>query len=262
MAGILPEHQLHVMSVAGSGGRILPLLAKYPKKVTCVDVSQEQLYLCEMRFESLRTFSHPEFLAFWGYPPSFIKPQERRNLFDRLKLSPPARDFFQQLFEGKKWESILYEGKWERMIAKMSVINRSLTGLKGVGLFSAMSDAEHFEYLEKRFPKLAFNATVLLLGNAHVFNSLLYGGHFPRKNIPTSSYQLYRAAFQRMFEQGPARRNFLLQLLFSDGFFFQKEIRSNVTRKFSNAQKKASHKRKFGMCVVTSLRRPKSRTRH
>ena len=72
----------------------------------------------EMRFESLRTFSHPEFLAFWGYPPSFIKPQERRNLFDRLKLSPPARDFFQQLFEGKKWESILYEGKWERMIAE------------------------------------------------------------------------------------------------------------------------------------------------
>ena len=83
-----------------------------------------------------------------------------------------------------------------------------------------MSDAEHFEYLEKRFPKLAFNATVLLLGNAHVFNSLLYGGHFPRKNIPTSSYQLYRAAFQRMFGQGPARRNFLLQLLFFGRILF------------------------------------------
>src|SRR3954465_15129773 len=92
--GILPEHQMHVMSVAGSGGRILPLLAKYPKIVTCVDVSQEQIYLCEMRFESLRVLSHSEFLAFWGYPPSLAKPKERKELFERLKLSQPAREFF------------------------------------------------------------------------------------------------------------------------------------------------------------------------
>src|SRR3954464_1160170 len=91
---VLPKGVPHLMAVAGSGGRVLPLLAKFPKKVSCVDLSKEQLFLTELRLESLRVFSHREFLSFWGYPPCPAEPHERKSLFKRIHLSDPAHEFF------------------------------------------------------------------------------------------------------------------------------------------------------------------------
>ncbi|OFZ52663.1 MAG: hypothetical protein A2428_16850 [Bdellovibrionales bacterium RIFOXYC1_FULL_54_43] len=211
---LLPEDVGHLFSVAGSGGRILPLLAKRPRLVTCVDLADEQLYLAEMRFASARELSHSEFLAFWGYPPAPASRKDRRELFHRLGLSEPAKKFLEELFKEKNWDGILYEGKWERTFAKLSEVNRRITGAKGAGLFSALTDAEHFDYLEKRFPRKTWLLVLFILGNATIFNALLYKGHFPKKNLKDSFFDFYVEAFDRLFEQGPARRNFFLQLAF------------------------------------------------
>jgi S-adenosylmethionine-diacylglycerol 3-amino-3-carboxypropyl transferase len=212
--GIFPTGMEHLVSVAGSGGRVLPLLAKQPRRVTCVDLSQEQLWLTELRFESARELSHREFLAFWGYPPFAAEPARRRELFEKIQLSPPARQFLEALFGENQWESILYLGKWERTFGKLSAANRTLIGQNGIGLFTALTDSEHRSYLKTRFPHRTWSLVLGLLGNANVFNSLLYKGHFPKKNIPGSSYQFYKTAFDRLFEQGPARENFFLQMMF------------------------------------------------
>ena len=42
------------MAVAGSGGRVLPLLARRPRRLTCVDICRPQLFLTELRVEALR----------------------------------------------------------------------------------------------------------------------------------------------------------------------------------------------------------------
>ncbi|MEK6705643.1 MAG: DUF3419 family protein [Bdellovibrionota bacterium] len=211
---ILPENVDHVLSVAGSGGRVLPLLAKRPKLLTCVDISKQQLQLTELRIESARKLNHKEFLGFWGYPPHPAAPEERQDLFHDLKLSKPARSFFYALFKHKKWESILYDGKWERTFAKLAWLNRKITGASGAGLFTALSKSEHNAYLKNQFPHTAWALVLFLLGNANVFNALLYKGQFPRKNIPHSFFRHYHAAFSRLFNQGPARRNFFLQMVF------------------------------------------------
>lgn len=57
----------HIVSVAGSGSRVFPFLAKNPKKVSCIDLSLNQLRLTELRVESTRLLSFAEFQAFWGY---------------------------------------------------------------------------------------------------------------------------------------------------------------------------------------------------
>ncbi len=217
---ILPPRVSHLMSVAGSGGRVLPLLARHPKRVTCVDLSQEQLYLTELRFESLRALSHAEFLAFWGYPPCPAEPEDRKQLFKRIRLQEATREFFVGLFKSIGWESILYFGKWEKTIGKLSAVNRRLTGLRGVGLFTSLTHVEHSRYLKEKFPLYAWAATLSLLGNAGIFNALLYKGHFPKKNITESNFKFYRNAFQRVFDQGPARNNFLLQLVFFGKILF------------------------------------------
>lgn len=217
---ILPERVQHLLSVAGSGGRVLPLLAKKPSHVTCVDVASEQLYLTEMRFESLRDLSHEDFLAFWGYPPRVATAQERKSLFEKLKLSTPAREYLSQYFSSRNWESILYDGKWEQTFAKLSQLNRLATGTRGAGLFHALQEKEYFEYLEKKFPKRAWLLVLAISGNATLFNALLYKGHFPKKNIPESFIEFYRDAFDRLFKQGLARKNFFLQLCFFGKIIF------------------------------------------
>jgi S-adenosylmethionine-diacylglycerol 3-amino-3-carboxypropyl transferase len=215
----------HVVSVAGSGGRAMPLLAAAPKQLTCIDLSNEQLYLTELRMEALKALTHEEYLRFWGYPIAVsgtvgqtvrgpAEPSERRALFGRVKLSPAAEAFLRGQFENAGWESILYAGKWETTFAKISVAVRRIVGTRGLMAFSALTQSEHDQYMEAHFPTRAWGLAVSLLGNASVFNSLLYKGHFPKRNIPGSSYAFYQSVFARIFAQGPLRRNFLLQLLF------------------------------------------------
>jgi S-adenosylmethionine-diacylglycerol 3-amino-3-carboxypropyl transferase len=213
---LLPKGVGHVLAVAGSGGRVVPLLAKHPGRLTCVDVSREQLYLAELRVESVRSLAHAEFLAFWGYPPAAADPQERKKLFDSLSdsLTSAAREFFEGYFESRHWHSLLYDGRWERTFAALSRVNRRITGTKGTQLFSALTQEEHERFLEEEFPWRRWAVVLRLLGNATVFNALLYKGQFPKKNVPESFFALYRRSFDRLFRQGPARRNFFLQLAF------------------------------------------------
>jgi S-adenosylmethionine-diacylglycerol 3-amino-3-carboxypropyl transferase len=218
--GILPESASHIVTVAGSGGRAVPLLAKRPHKLSCVDLSREQLLLTELRIEALRALSHADYLRFWGYPPRPAEPDERRRLFGSIRLSADAVALLEQLFDSVGWESILYMGKWEKTFARLSAVIRRATGQKGIDLFSALTRCEHERYLRERFPTYAWAVMLTLLGNAWVFNSLLYRGHFPKKNIPMSSYRYYREGFRRLLDQGPARENFFLQVIFFGRILF------------------------------------------
>jgi S-adenosylmethionine-diacylglycerol 3-amino-3-carboxypropyl transferase len=53
-----------------------------------------------------------------------------------------------------------------------------------------------------------------LLGNAAIFNALLYRGSFPKKNTKGSHFKHYDEAFTRLFQRTLARENFFLQLAF------------------------------------------------
>lgn len=214
--GLLEFDSPHLLSVAGSGGRILPLLAKRPKRVTCVDLVEEQLYLTQLRMESARVLDFEQFLSFWGYPPyDQTDPTIRRDLFKKIKLSSGAKAFFETYFRQNDWQTILYDGKWERTFAKLARINHKITGKRGADLFEILDPQEHRDYLKKSFPHLAWNTVLFLLGNAAVFNKLLYGGAFPKKNFKGSHFSFYRTCFDRLLNhQDVARKNFFLQYLF------------------------------------------------
>lgn len=213
---LLPERVDHIFSVTGSGGRVLPLLAKNPKQVTCVDLAVEQLYLAEMRFQSVLQLQHSEFLRFWGYPTQFspISAEDRRDIFQRLKLSANARVFLEKTFLELNWGSLLYRGRWEQTFKKLSRLNRLLTGKKGTRIFEAKSKQEQLEYWQSRFPMNAWKSVLFLSGNASVFNMLLYKGSFPKKNIPESMFHFYVNTFDHLFRNTLARENFFLQLSF------------------------------------------------
>ncbi len=221
---ILPEGVDHVLCVAGSGARVLPLFAKNPHLMTVVDVSQEQLYLTQMRIESVRALTLNQYLQFWGYAELACTPDERKDLFKLLKLTAEAKIFFEKVFEQWSWKSILLSGKWEQTFIKISKIAQFFIGEHAHKLFEFKSLIEQQEYLDKDFPRLKWLAGLAVVGNAGFFNALLYKGHFPKKNISDSHFTFYKRAFDSLFSLSPARRNFFLQLAligelkYSDGY--------------------------------------------
>lgn len=211
---LLPKNTNHVFAVAGSGSRILPLLARHPKYLTCVDISLPQLYLTELRIESLRSLEFEEFLAFWSYPPESYTPEQRKKIFGRMHLSKPASKYLTQIFTENGWGSLLYLGKWEKTFNKLSKINRLITGRKALELFEQKEPKTYSNYLRNKFPHKAWTLAVFLFGNGTVFNALLYRGSFPKKNTPEMLYKFYLKSLNKLFNQNLARNNFLLQLLF------------------------------------------------
>lgn len=209
---IMQSELEHVLTVAGSGARVLPLFASMPKQLTCVDLSKEQLLLTELRIESLRAFDHSEYLVFWGYPPSIEDARYRRELFSKLRLSDDCRRLFVTLFERRDWTSILYDGKWERTFSKIAKICQSVLGDSVHDLFQSENLSQHFAYMDGQFPRLKWRFLVFLIGNSSFFNAILYKGKFPKKNIPESHFRYYLNAYDRIFERFLPRDNFFLQM--------------------------------------------------
>jgi len=200
---IAPKNMNHLLSVAGSGGRVLPIAANGAQKITCVDLSVEQLYLTEMRFEAAKKLDHEDYLGLLGYETvagKAMSKTKRKKVFSLLELSSEAKDFLNKAYSSIDWGGLIYEGKWERSFAKLSVLNKKVTGRAGAGIFDCKTLAEQREYMHSRFPKTKWKAILLTVGNAGLFNALLYKGHFPKKNVPFSHVEYYKNAFNHLFE--------------------------------------------------------------
>jgi len=211
---MVPDAARHVFSVCGSGSRCLPLLLPQVEVLTLVDLAEEQLWLAELRIAAVKGLTRDQFLEFMGYVDNEGSARLRLEIFDSLTLSSPARQYFKERFQYKKWEGIIYQGKWERTIATLATVNRLLTGKAGAAMFLTQTDQDYQEYMADYFPLKRWRAVLGLMGNANVFNALLYKGSFPRRNHPLSSFEFYQERFTRLFKQGPARKNYMLQLLF------------------------------------------------
>jgi len=109
---ILKWRARHVLAIAGSGARVTPLFAKFPRKLTCVDASKPQLFLTEMRIEALKQFTHSEYCKLLGYKNASA--EQRKALFKKLKLSVDPRTFLFSYYESINWSGILFTGSWER----------------------------------------------------------------------------------------------------------------------------------------------------
>jgi S-adenosylmethionine-diacylglycerol 3-amino-3-carboxypropyl transferase len=239
--GILPKDASHVVAIAGSGTRIIPLFAKNPRNLTCIDSSVEQLSLAELRVATLKTLNREEFLAFWGYPDHKMSAGDRKGVFNEIVISDRAKDVTSFLHEKNNWNSLLYTGKWEQTFKMLSKINRAIVGKKGLDIFSCRTKEDQLYYLEKQFPKRAWALSVYLLGNATIFNALLYKGNFPKKNISVPVHTHYMNAFNHLFDRYLVRENYFLQLLFFGKLKFSEGLPIECNKDIFLRAKRGAH---------------------
>ncbi|WP_277759977.1 DUF3419 family protein [Pseudomonas sp. A34-9] len=210
---ILPEHARHVVAVAGCGGRVLPLLARHPARMTCVDISAPQLAFTRLRFALLGQTDHQSFMDFMGYRPD-TSVTRRKSIFRHLDLPPLDRRWLADLFHSRHWQAPVYQGAFEQTLQRLAKVNGLFTGKAGRGIFQFRDLAEQSAYYRSHFPLRRWKAVVALLGNAAVLNSLLYRGAFPRNNLGISSREVYLELFHTLFTTQVVRESFFLQMLF------------------------------------------------
>lgn len=212
---LLSDNTERVIAIAGSGSRIIPLLTKSPQELVCVDLSLEQLYLTELRIESLRHLDHNEFIQFFGYPTSNSCNQNREDLFNKLvTLSSAAREYFLNLFRSIYWNSILYSGKWEQTVHKASIFIRKFVGKKGLKIFDCKTLKEQQAYYSNQFPQNAWHCFLWIYAALMTITWKVKPGIFPQVDPKISFYHTYKKCFDQMFMNTLARENYMLQLIF------------------------------------------------
>jgi S-adenosylmethionine-diacylglycerol 3-amino-3-carboxypropyl transferase len=209
---LLKENTNHVLTIAGSGSRVIPLLAKNPKSMSICDYSNEQLALTATRIETLKHLNHEEFLAFWGY--TQMPKKIRNDIFDKLALPLNYKEIMNKIFCDHDWTPLLYKGKYEKMLMSLSSIIRKVMGNHIFKLSSFENHNEFIEYLYTKFPKHRWRFLIALLGNSTMLNALLYKGNHPKKNIKGSYANYYKTMFNNLFQFLLPRDSFFLQMIF------------------------------------------------
>ena len=210
---ILPERARHVVSIAGSGGRLLPLLARSPARMTCTDISGPQLAFTRLRLALLEQTDHETFMDFMGYRPGIL-PSRRQFILQQLSLPRVDRHWLATLFQARHWQAPIYMGAFEQTLQRLAKVNRLFTGKAGQEIFQCSHLEEQTAYYRTRFPLKRWRAVIALLGNAAVLNSLLYKGAFPPNNLGISSRAAYLQIFHGLFTTQVVRESFFLQMLF------------------------------------------------
>ncbi len=209
----LRQHAGHVIAVADCGSRLVPLLAKQPRKLTCVDISPLQLAISKLRLSLLAHVDHPTYCAFLGYQEG-ISPAQRQQLFAQLPLDEASRATLEAMLASINWDGPVYYGKFEQMLLTLSRITRLITGKRAAGIFACTTLEEQLAYYKTQFPHWRWKWVLRLLGNSTALNSLLYKGDFPKKNTPGSYLETYSQIFERLFTTARARESFFLQMIF------------------------------------------------
>jgi len=210
---ILPPATANVVVVAGSGARVLPLFAKNPRRVVCVDVSPAQLQLTELRIAAARSLTLSDFRDFFGYSATDIGWQRRRSLFYQLQLSRAAQEGLGAIFNHNGWQPIIYLGRWERAFRKLASLAGKVIGPKAMAIMNCQSLDEQRGYLKTKFPHWRWQLAIALIGQSYVFNRMLYGSQLPSLNLARSDYRYFRERLAKTLDVCPARENFFLRIL-------------------------------------------------
>lgn len=248
---LLPEGANRVFCIAGSGSRVLPLLAKRPKEVDVVDMSVAQLYLTELRYQATKVFTYEEWLFFFGYRgglQSFgkIDGDSRVELFQRIELTDPCRVFWADRREGWKNRGFISLGKWESHFIKLGHIFREYLRFDFTPIFEAQSLDEQIELWNKHWPAKRFTAFMKIAASEYVFNKFLYKGHFAgsddHRTEKRSPSQFLEEEFRRLFHTILARKNYFMQMLFLGGIKFEEGLPTEAHQSVFEAIKKSPTK--------------------
>lgn len=211
---LLHRRARHVVTVAGSGARLLPLLARRPRRLTALDLSLIQLALTHLRIAALRSWNHEIYCAFFGYPPHSMIPAERHARFEGLPLPETTLALLRPLFRAHGFSDVAYYGSFEQTLVRTARLVRVLLGPDGPCLFEAQGIDEQRQLLQERFPWQRWQLVLSLLSHDDELRALLSHGAFASSADTAAAFHHFDRLFRHLFHDTLVRESFFLQLLF------------------------------------------------
>ncbi|XGC80232.1 DUF3419 family protein [Bdellovibrio bacteriovorus] len=245
---LLKENADRVFSIAGSGARCLPLIAKNPKYLDVIDMSVSQLYLCELRLQAMKTLSYEEYLFLLGYrgalPEGDDTGDDRVAIFGKLKLSEAATKYWTERIDGWKPHGFILLGRWESHFQKLGRLFRDVLKCDFTPIFAAQSLEEQVSLHKKHWPTLRWNSFIRIAASEYVFNKFLYKGHFSgkaeHKTEERGPSQFIMEEFNRIFHTQLVRKNYFMQILFLGRIAFEEGLPLEAQRHIFEAVKKSN----------------------
>ena len=113
-----------VLSIAASGGRAFSLLLGDPREVVALDVNQQQIHLCLLKYHAIKQLSRREYLAFVGVGSS----NDRLNVYSKIRTDLPAcTQTFWDNNTKMVSKGIIYAGRFDRHVIRLAKIGRFFT---------------------------------------------------------------------------------------------------------------------------------------
>lgn len=247
---LLSENAQAVFSIAGSGARCMPLIAKNPAEIHIVDMSVSQLYLCELRFQAAKVLSYEEWLFFMGYRGGLqegnLTGDSRAKLFEQISLSAEAQKYWTERRTGWQSRGFILLGRWESHFQKLGKIFRDYLNCDFSEIFRAHSLEEQINLYETKWPHKRWKTFLRILASEYVFNKYLYKGHFSgAKDDKTETrppYQLVQEEFKRIFTTQLVRKSYFMQVLFLGEIRYEEGLPFEAHRRIFEDLKKSKTK--------------------
>jgi S-adenosylmethionine-diacylglycerol 3-amino-3-carboxypropyl transferase len=221
---LAPENAQSFFCVCGSGSRVIPLLAKNPKKLHIVDLSSAQLRLFRLRISAIKVLSYDEYLFFLGYRQK-NEGLDRRILLNKLGLDGDDLKYWNYFEKDWKNDGFIYLGRWERHFMKLGKFYQKIFLKNLFPLFETTSQADQLKRLPHLWSKKLFNFYTNIVLNPWVANKMLYKGHFAgseeKRTNPLSAADYVAHEFNDLFETTWVKSNYFLQLIFLGKVFFK-----------------------------------------
>ena len=215
---LAPQNADSFFSVCGSGSRVTPLLAKNPKHMHIVDLSDTQLACFRLRLAAIKNLDYEDYLFFLGYMKISKKGKKRSEMIKSLHLSTEDETLWKTQLS--LWENagFIYLGKWERHFMKMGKIFQALTFSDVRPIFEAKNLEEQRSLLPKYWHPKLFRAYTKIIMNEWVANKLLYKGHFAggsqKKTMEVSAAEFVYREVNDLFHNTWVRGNYFLNMIF------------------------------------------------
>ncbi|WP_413290567.1 DUF3419 family protein [Bdellovibrio sp. HCB337] len=250
---LLPEKMSRVFSIAGSGARCLPLIARHPKELDVVDMSVSQNYLCELRYQATKVLSYEEYLFLLGYRGALQSGKDqgdsRVEIFNKIELSPDAKTYWLERSAGWSPRGFILLGRWESHFQKLGYLFRDVLQCDFSKVFEAQTLSEQIELYEKHWPHVRWKSFMRVAASEYVFNKFLYKGHFSgRSEAKTEArppYQFVQEEFDRIFRSQLVRKNYFMQILFLGKIAYEEglplEAHQHIFEKVKSAPTKVNY---------------------
>ena len=221
---LAPENANSYFAVCGSGSRVIPLLAKNPKHLHIVDLSDAQLKLFRLRLEGIKKLSYEEYLFFLGYLTKHAG-ANRTDLMKKLMLSSEDLAYWKH-FE-REWEhqGFIYLGRWEAHFMMLGRLFNKITFANLLPVFEAQSLTQQMKIISRHWRPTLFKIYTKIVMNEWVANKLLYKGSFAgsksNKTMQISAAEYVHQEFNDLFQTTWVKGNYFLQMIFLNKVTFK-----------------------------------------